>query len=100
MTSALERALASLDAETFAPETREIRHPGTGRLCTIVQPAGVWRELDALARTLQTTPATLCGFALCEHPAAEPGEAVWAFLWSVLAPPGLRPGRRPGPAKG
>jgi hypothetical protein len=85
MTAALERALASLDADSFAPETREIRHPGTGRLCAIVHPVGVWRELDALAITLQTTPATLCGFALCEHPTIDPAEAVWAFLCSFLA---------------
>jgi hypothetical protein len=88
MTAALERALASLDAGNLAPEARDIRHPGTGRLCTIVQPAALWRELDALAATLETTPTALCGFALCEHPTIDPAEAVWAFLWSVLAPRG------------
>jgi hypothetical protein len=84
MSTALERALAALDGDALAPQTRRIRHPRTGRFCTIEMAGGLWRDLDALALLSGQSPAALCRRALRDHPEAEPAEALWRLLFAAF----------------
>jgi hypothetical protein len=90
MSAPHDEALAHLDGAALTRQTRRFRHPRTGRACAITMAAGLWRNLDDLAREYRTTPTELCHFALQEHPDAAPAEALWRFLWSAYIQPFCR----------
>jgi predicted DNA-binding ribbon-helix-helix protein len=82
-------ALASLEAAGAARQSRRVRHPRTGRSCTITLEAVFWQHLDALARQCGTTTAGLCRTALLESPDSDPAEALWRLLWFAYIRPNL-----------
>ena len=91
----LRQALAGLEAAGAVRQSRRVRHPRTGRFCTITLEAVFWQHLDALAGHCGTTSAKLCHAALLESPDADPAEALWRLLWFAYIRPNLLAPRQP-----